>query len=117
MKEKVTDFNSLLSPLERDTLQVLWPKKSLRVREIHEKLKRTVALSSVAVILDRLHAKGIVSREIETGRGGVRYVYSPTKDKKAFEQSIVENTVDKLIEAFGPTAVSYFNDRFKKRQI
>ena len=54
MKETVTDFDSLLSPLEQEVLQVLWPAKSLRVREIHEKLKKKVALSSVAVILDRL---------------------------------------------------------------
>jgi len=80
--------------------------------------KRKVALSSIAVILDRLYEKQIVEREVETGRGGLRYLYYPKKDKKQFEQSIVENTVDLLIDKFGSTAVSYFNDRFaqsKKR--
>lgn len=117
MKEKVADFNSLLSPLEGDVLRVLWPDKSMRVREIHTRLKekRKVALSSVAVICDRLHDKGIVARNIETARGGVRYVYYPTQDKNSFEKSVVEKTVNKLIETFGPTAVSYFNERFKKR--
>ncbi len=116
MKEKVADFDSLLSPLEGDVLRVLWPDKSMRVREIHARLKekRKVALSSVAVICDRLHDKGIVARKIETARGGVRYVYYPTQDKSSFEKSVVEKTVNKLIEAFGPTAVSYFNDRFKR---
>lgn len=114
MKEKVADFKSLLSPLEKDVLQVLWPSRQLRVREIHGKLKRKVALSSVAVILDRLHSKGVVTREVETGRGGVRYVYTPTHDKKAFERSIIDKTVNKLIETFGPTAVTYFNERFKR---
>lgn len=116
MKEKVADFNSLLSPLEGDVLKVLWPDKQLRVREIHEKLKSKVALSSVAVICDRLHDQGIVGRKIETARGGVRYVYYPTQDKSAFEKTVVEQTVNKLIETFGSNAVSYFNDRFKKRQ-
>ncbi len=117
MKEKVADFDSLLSPLESDVLRVLWPDKSMRVREIHARLKekRNVALSSVAVICDRLHDKGIVARKIETARGGVRYVYYPTQDKNSFEKSVVEKTVNKLIETFGPTAVSYFNDRFRKR--
>ena len=115
MKEKVADFDSLMSPLENDVLKILWPDKKLRVREIHDKLKRTVALSSVAVICDRLHDKGIVARKIETARGGVRYVYYPTQDKNSFEKSIVEKTVNKLIESFGPTAVSYFNERFRKR--
>ncbi len=117
MKDKVADFDSLMSPLENDVLRVLWPDKNMRVREIHDKLKskRKVALSSVAVICDRLHDKGIVARKIETARGGVRYVYYPMQDKCAFEKSIVEDTVNKLIESFGPTAVSYFNERFKKR--
>lgn len=114
MKEKVSDFESLLSPLEAEVLRVLWPDKAMRVREIHTKLKQKVAVSSVAVILDRLHEKGIVSRKIETARGGVRYIYAPALDKAAFEKSVVEKTVNKLIDAFGPTAVSYFNERFKK---
>jgi len=117
MKEKVADFDSLMSPLENDVLRILWPDKKLRVREIHEKLnpKKKIALSSVAVICDRLHDKSIVSRNIETARGGVRYIYFPTQDKSSFEKSIVEKTVNKLIQTFGPTAVSYFNERFRPR--
>lgn len=114
MKETVTDFDSLLSPLEQDVLRVLWPKKELRVREIHAKLKSKVALSSVAVILDRLFDKGIVTRKIETARGGARYIYTPVRDKKEFEKSVVEGAVNKLIETFGDSAVSYFNERFKR---
>jgi len=115
MKENVADFDSLMSPLESDVLRVLWPDKKMRVREIHEKLRKAVALSSVAVICDRLHDKGIVARKIETARGGVRYVYYPTQDKNAFEKSVIDKTVNKLIDAFGHTAVSYFNERFRKR--
>lgn len=114
MKENVTAFEELLSPLEKDALRVLWPDKKLRVREIHKQLRKKVALSSVAVILDRLHEKNVVGRSIETARGGVRYVYFPTQDKASFEKAVVEKTVNKLIEAFGSTAVSYFNDRFKR---
>ena len=116
MKEKVADFDSLMSPLESDVLKILWPDKKLRVREIHDKLKRKVALSSVAVICDRLHDKGIVARKIETARGGVRYLYYPTQDKNSFEKSVVEKTVNRLIETFGSTAVSYFNERFRPKR-
>ncbi len=109
-----TDFESLLSPLEGDVLKVLWPDRRMRVRHIYEKLKpsRDVALSSVAVILDRLFEKGVVDREIETGRGGIRYVYYPLKDRKEFEKSVIETTVNSLIDRFGSTAVTYFNGRF-----
>jgi predicted transcriptional regulator len=118
MKSTVTDFEALLSPLEQDILKVIWPDKKMRVRQIYEKLKgrRKVALSSVAVLLDRLHERGIVSREMETGRGGVRYIYQPAFDQKQFEKSVVESAVNKLIENFGTTAVSYFHERFARKR-
>lgn len=111
-------FDELLSPLEADVLRVLWPDKKMKVRQIYDVLKhkRKVALSSVAVILDRLHEKGVVNRDVETARGGMRYTYFPKQDRKQFEESVVETAVNKLIDAFGPTAVSYFNDRFGKKK-
>ncbi len=110
-------FHSVLSPLESDVLRVIWPDKRMKVREIYRVLKpkRKVALSSVAVILDRLYEKGIVSRKIETGRGGIRYLYFPKQNREEFETSVIDSTVNGLIEKFGPTAVSYFNERFAKR--
>ena len=110
------NFESVLSPLESDILKIIWPNKAMKVREIYSILKkdRKVALSSIAVILDRLHEKRIVDRKIETGRGGVRYIYFPLQSKKEFEKTVIEKTVDSLIQKFGSTAVSYFNERFKK---
>ena len=118
MKSTVGEFDNILSPLEQDILKVIWPNKKMRVRSIYDRLKgkRKLALSSVAVLLDRLHEQGIVGREVETGRGGIRYIYYPTADRKAFEKSVVENAVDKLIKNFGPTAVSYFNERFSRKR-
>ncbi|MBI3037373.1 BlaI/MecI/CopY family transcriptional regulator [Candidatus Woesearchaeota archaeon] len=109
-------FDTVLSPLENDVLNELWPGRALRVREIYQKLKkgRKVALTSVAVILDRLFGKGVVDRKIETARGGLRYVYFPKKDRKQFEKSVVEEAVNKLIAKFGDVAVAYFNERFVK---
>lgn len=108
---------TLLSPLETETLLILWKLKRTRVREIHRLLRRNrkVALTSVAVTLDRLHQKGIVSRIIEKGRGGGHYVYYPKSTKHEFEESIIEHTVNKLINSFGPVAANYFHKRFSKR--
>ncbi len=107
------DFD-VLSPLEGDVLNVLWPDRQMRVREIYRLLRkeRKVALTSIAVILDRLFGKGIVDRKIEPARGGLRYLYFPKKDRKQFEKSVVEETVNKLIGKFGDVAVAYFNERF-----
>jgi predicted transcriptional regulator len=118
MKSAITAFDAMLSPLEQDILKVIWPDRKMRVRAIYEKLKgrRKLALSSVAVLLDRLHCRGVVKRDVETGRGGVRYIYYPSSDQRQFEKNVVETAVNKLIEKFGSTAVSYFNERFSRRK-
>lgn len=114
------DGNSVavLSPLENDAIKILWGRGDMRVRDIYSILKkrRKVALTSVAVILDRLYEKRIVTRKIELGRGGEHYIYSPSCSRADFEQSVIERAVDRLIGRFGPVAVTYFNERFSKRR-
>ncbi len=109
---------AVLSPLENDVIKVLWKNKEMRVRDIYKilKSKRKVALTSVAVILDRLHEKKLVMRKIAFGRGGEHYIYSSRCSKADFDQSVVEKTVNRLINKFGPVAVTYFNERFSKRR-
>ena len=105
-----------LSPLENDIISILWQSRKMYVRGIYDRLKgkRKVALTSIAVNLDRLHKKGLVSRKPEPSRGGFRYLYFPAKDRAEYEKSVVENAVNGLIDRFGKTAVSYFNERFSK---
>ncbi len=115
---KELKLKEVLSPLEDEILKVIWPDKSLKVREIYEFLKRNkkkVALSSVAVLLDRLHQRKIVGRKVETGRGGIRYTYFPLKDKRGFDRTIIEKVVENLIKKFGDNALSYFDERFSKK--
>ena len=115
---KKKGFESLLSPLESEVLTVMWKKKNgSKVRDIHKiiKKKKKVALTSIAVILDRLYDKKIVSRNIEKGKGGIHYIYLAVP-RQEIEQSVVEKTVDKLISNFGSVAVSYFNERFGKKR-
>lgn len=110
-------LQTLLSPLECDILEVLWKKEDAKVRDIYKvvRKKRKVALTSIAVILDRLHKRNLVMRKIESGRGGYHYIYGVKISRNDFEQSIIEKTVNKLIESFGSNAVNYFNERFKKK--
>ncbi len=109
---------TLLSPLEADVIRILWKKDHAKVRELHDMLKkkRKVALTSVAVILDRLHKKRLVKRTAEPGRGGYHFIYSPSTSKSDFEHSVMEGTVNKLISTFGDSAVTYFNERFSKKR-
>ncbi len=71
-------------------------------------------MTSVAVTLDRLHQKDLVVRKVENGLGGSHYIYSARFSKKEFEESIVDHTVNKLINNFGQVAANYFYKRFSK---
>lgn len=112
-------LESLLGPLEADILKILWAKDEARVREVYNLLKnkRKVALTSVAVTLDRLYEKKLVKRDVESGKGGTHYIYSTRTSKGDFESSVIENTVNKLIDNFGNVAVNYFNERFSKKKV
>lgn len=111
-------MHTLLSPLETDTLLLLWKLEQARVRELHRLLKRNrkVALTSVAVILDRLYQKDIVARTVEKGRGGGHYIYYPKTSRQKFEESVIDHTVNKLMNNFGHVAANYFYKRFSGRK-
>ncbi len=107
---------AFLSPLEAKVLYALWERESAKVRELHSIVKKDqkVALTSVAVILDRLFEKKLVKRKALPGRGGYHYIYSPVLSKKDFEYSMMDKFVEKMIDTFGKSAVAYFNEKFSK---
>lgn len=118
ISKKNKGLSSFLSPLEMNLLSCLWKKDNLKVRQIHKLLenKMDVPVSSIAVTLDRLHKNKIVKRKIESGRGGMHYIYSTKLSKNDFEQKIVERSVNNLLNSFGSVAFSYFNERFSDKK-
>lgn len=106
----------LFSDVEKEILNQLFENKELKVRDLHDKIKKKhkIALTSIAVFCDRLFEKGFIDRKIVTGRGGSRYIYFPKENKQQFEQNILQSMVDKLIEQYGDSAVTYFHKRFSK---
>ncbi len=78
------------TPLKNIIFDVLRSGKQFRVRDVYERLRkrRDVALTSVAVALDRLFVEGFVGRKIEAGKGGLHYIYFPRKTRKQFEKSV-----------------------------
>lgn len=105
-----------LSPLEATVLKALSPGKKMKVRDVHAAVSRgrKVVLTSVAVMLDRLYEKRIVDREIETCRGGTRYIYFLRKSPDELEEEYLKGQVDSIISRFGDKAIVYFHKRFKK---
>jgi len=109
---------AFLSPLEARVLDALWNKEEAKVRDLHSIIKKDqkVALTSIAVILDRLHKKKLVKRKALPGRGGYHYIYSAILSKKDFEYSMMDKFVEKMIDTFGKSAVAYFNEKFSKER-
>jgi predicted transcriptional regulator len=69
-------------------------------------MERKAAVTTVATVLDRLHAKGLVQREL-VKEGGIRYVYSPAMTRTQFDSTVVRNVFKGLLESFGESAISY----------
>lgn len=107
-----------LSPLEKDILSEMEQGKKLGAADIYRTLskKRKVAQSSVSVLLDRLFKKGLLQRETETARGGIRFLYTLKINREKYEKRVVESTVNALIQKFGSNAIAYFNESFNKKR-
>ncbi len=105
-----------LSPLEAEVFKTLLSGKRMKVREIYGAVskRQKVVLTSVAVMLDRLYGKKLVDREIETCRGGTRYIYFLKKDPEQIEEEYLKDQVDGIISKFGDKAIAYFHKRFSE---
>ena len=112
------DVIKSLSPLESFITQILRPAKKYSSQKIYEmvKKKKKVSRNSIPVILDRLYTKELLTRETETARGGIRFLYQLQLNKERFERRVVENTVNALIKRFGDKAVVYFNESVSKQK-
>ena len=103
-----------LSHLESEVLKVLLNGNKMKVREIHSILVKKAPLTSIAVMLDRLYSKDLLDREIETCRGGTRYIYFLKKSPSAIEEEYISRNVDEIINKFGEKALAYFHKRFSE---
>ena len=72
----------------------------------HLNKERTAAITTIATVLDRLHSKGLVNREL-VKEGGIRYVYTPAMTRIQFNSIVVRNVLRGLFESFGESAISY----------
>lgn len=96
--------------LEANLLSHLWGNGPSTVKIIHQKegRKLNVALTTIAVTLDRMHSKGLTKRKLEKGRGGLKYIYSASLSREELGKSLAQSVAEKLTSAFGESVSSYF---------
>lgn len=84
------------------------PARGVRAA-LHERGIR-LAYTTVATILARLHAKGLVRRRREPCQGGERYVYRAAD----VEQKYLRNILRGVVAMFGPAGVVHLNEEIAK---
>jgi predicted transcriptional regulator len=103
----------VLGSLETEVLAAVRELKEAPARDVRKALERRgirVAYTTVATILTRLFAKGLVKRRRETCRGGERYIYRAGN----VEQKYLVNLLRGVVAMFGPAGVVHLNEEIAK---
>jgi predicted transcriptional regulator len=113
LRPRQRDLQFALGDLEALALRQLWDAaRPLSVREFQAMISRTrpVAVTTVATILDRLHRKGVVSRQLVKD-GGPHYLYSAKLTEAEFKHIVVDNVMGTLLQSFNDVTVAYLTEK------
>jgi len=99
-------IRSKLGPLELTIMKLMWENNLSTVREIYDELskERKIALTTVSTTMNRLFKKEFLTREIQTGKGGLFYNYKVKETKRGFENKSSRSLAKQIIESYGNTA-------------
>ncbi len=108
----ITMSYKLLSPLEQETMNVVWELKHCNTRDVLRNLNRTKrrAYTTVATLLQRLHEKGMVYRNNDNSV----FIYSPKHSKTQYGKTLVHSFMHKFFKSFGDTAIASFAESIEE---
>jgi predicted transcriptional regulator len=92
-------LGAALGSLERQVMDVVWEGTAFTVRDVHAKLTRPVAYTTVMTTLDRLFKKGFVART----REGRAFVYTAARTRAEVEAAMASGVLGGLLSQ-GPDA-------------
>jgi len=107
------DLKFALGDLEADVLRQLWQLDNpVPVRDLQSMISKTrpIAVTTAATILDRLHQKGLVSRQL-VRTGGPHYLYRAKMTEHEFKNAVVNNVMDSLLRSFNDVTVAYLAEK------
>lgn len=81
----VTAGGMRIPQLELDCMKVLWEVGDCSVAQVRANLSRPLAYTTIMTVLDRMAAKGLVTRQ----KQGRAFVYAPQLDRNAARISAV----------------------------
>ncbi|MBX3187051.1 MAG: BlaI/MecI/CopY family transcriptional regulator [Labilithrix sp.] len=87
-------MSSNLGDQELEILRAVWQLGDATVRQIFERVgaPRSLAYTTIATVLDRLHKKGFLSRE----RQGKTWVYRASRRESVVQKSRMRSLVDRI---------------------
>jgi BlaI family transcriptional regulator, penicillinase repressor len=114
-KSKEIGINGLnsISALEAEIMKIIWEKKNITVREVHEILLKKemekkehgfIPYTTVMSTMTALAEKGLLTQD----RSAKTYIYSARVDKKELSKSIIKSVAEKLLNGTANDLVSKF---------
>jgi len=117
----INGLNSI-SNLEADIMKIVWERKKVTVREVHEYMLRKeienkkegfIPYTTVMSTMTTLAEKGLLKQD----KSSKTYIYSAAVDNKELSKSIIKSVAEKLLEDSTSKMVSNFLDDSKKISI
>ena len=64
-----------------------------------------LAYTTIMTTMNRLFEKGLLDREVKSGKGGLYYVYWPDMERDEFERSAILDVLQSLSDKFGEIVI------------
>ena len=108
----INGLNSI-SNLEADIMKIVWERKKVTVREVHEYMLRKeienkkegfIPYTTVMSTMTTLAEKGLLKQD----KSSKTYIYSAAVDNKELSKSIIKSVAEKLLEESSSKMISHF---------
>jgi len=108
----INGLNSI-SNLEADIMKIVWERKKVTVREVHEYMLRIeieskqegfIPYTTVMSTMTTLAEKGLLKQD----KSSKTYIYSAAVDNRELSKSIIKSVANKLLEESSKKIISNF---------
>jgi predicted transcriptional regulator len=100
-------------------MEILWDKGTTTAREVYELLREdnpAIRRSTISIMMARLDERNLVEKEVTSGKGGLKYVYTVTIDRGSFEEEVVRTVLESLSDAFPETTKRHITSFTQERR-
>ncbi len=101
-------YKGMLGSLEQEIMETLWARGGMSGKAVHEHIKavRSVALTTVLTVMERLRKKGLLKK---AKQGGV-YIFEAAKTRDEFARNVSSRLFKDVLEISTGSAAASFVD-------